>query len=801
MRQFDTYQSYLDNIGGPLVGRVRFCKLDGSSASIYDSDGNPLTNPILTDSSGRTAVQVFLDDHDYLVFFEKYVGSKVMAEVEYDDDNGDDWEEMGSAINRYNTVGINVDSDGGIMAVGTMSELKNLDPRLSSYYVMLLGYESLGDKPAVSYVWKESCKKSSDGGSVVSSNIAELSNGKWVMVPSFSSVDVRHFGAFPSETEKADVYQRYAIQMAEKYAASLGIGIYFHADKTSFIYDVDGLNLDKVDCSSNVRLYNFGQSDTVLTNTVAAYVVCLPEQDSSTKIYVRGSELRTSFDVKRSSNVVLEPSEKLIFDTDYIREYPLSLSGIECILLVNQSSNRSTFAKCTFSGNSVFAANTILTFKDCEIRESMFEDFDPGYVNTESCYTTINLWESVEKYISYKVDNGETDIDLYNKSANCDIDCEGKDLSIRNGKIVGDIRCSNFYGSNVSIEGNVNCVEFSGNRVSVSGKSEGVANRIVYTRKCSLESCEVNVAGHLFEFYATNSVVNYVGDVYVSYMVDVSGCTFKRPEGSYSFFISPYSALNRNIKDVRIKDCKIAGWIKFNAIPYGEESGVSGIYVDGLELLDNRLEFTFDFYEWNEPASNDGYYVRNSKDYFAKTLGEYRIRGNYLDNGRRVVSTVIDHPSYEFDEKWPYDMDMSNKEIHTKYEDGTPVLCLSNFVWSFGEDKNMVDYGTDKLAFTDLVMYWNGKDYYGSSKNGKWNLQDSEYPEEGVLVVTFRDGIQNYANLKENFFPADIIKKTGGDFPEAGWKYLEKHVKASFRPWHEADVYRYQNNDNAYNHI
>ena len=109
MRQFTPFASYHDNTGRLLVGRVRFCDMLGRPAEVKAEDGETsLGSTIFTDSSGRLVQQPFLDDHDYLVYFDKYIGeSDTMSE----DDDDESWEPQGSAIDRYNTLGVSLTAE------------------------------------------------------------------------------------------------------------------------------------------------------------------------------------------------------------------------------------------------------------------------------------------------------------------------------------------------------------------------------------------------------------------------------------------------------------------------------------------------------------------------------------------------------------------------------------------------------------------------------------------------------------------------------------------------------------------
>lgn len=144
MRQFDNLQSYLDNLGEPFIGRARFCNVIGEPQKVKDCDGNVIDSVVYTDSSGRLSVQVFLDDVDYKVVFEKYTGESNMAE----DDDDLVWEFQFESYSLYDTFGIHVDTVG-TQCVPTMNDLRELNPETVGgdggfRIVRLLGYEVEG---------------------------------------------------------------------------------------------------------------------------------------------------------------------------------------------------------------------------------------------------------------------------------------------------------------------------------------------------------------------------------------------------------------------------------------------------------------------------------------------------------------------------------------------------------------------------------------------------------------------------------------------------------------------------------
>ena len=80
MRAFDNWNSYLDNDGHLLHGKIRFCRKGTTdNVTIYNRDGIAVRNPEFTDMLGRTEYQVFIDEEtDVTAYFYKYVGSGEM---------------------------------------------------------------------------------------------------------------------------------------------------------------------------------------------------------------------------------------------------------------------------------------------------------------------------------------------------------------------------------------------------------------------------------------------------------------------------------------------------------------------------------------------------------------------------------------------------------------------------------------------------------------------------------------------------------------------------------------------------
>lgn len=319
MRQLTAYASYLDNLGAPLVGRARFCNLDGSPAVVYGLDNAhqhyvQLGHIVYTNSSGQLMPQVFLADHDYLVVFDKYIGGGTMAE----DDDPESWQEMGSAVDKYNTVGIELDGSA-VRSFGTVDALRVALPVESAdgdnEIVELLGYNEPGDKPSIQYQWDPDSSEPDNGGSV----LGTVAVGRWKLVECPEFLDVRHFGAFPAQTSSANVNQRNAIQLAGAYAHTNGCGLYFTGTSLAAFYDITTLELYDVASDDTACLFAIknGNDDIMATLYNVVNVKCATDQGTAFadqgRIQLNGSVLRTSYAPDYRAKLV--PSQRLIVDS------------------------------------------------------------------------------------------------------------------------------------------------------------------------------------------------------------------------------------------------------------------------------------------------------------------------------------------------------------------------------------------------------------------------------------------------------------------------------------------------------
>ena len=356
MRPLTPFASYHDNAGHLLVGRVRFCNPDSSPAEVFTRSGTTLGSSVFTDSSGRLVSQPYLDDHDYLMFFDKYIGHATMTE----DEDEDSWEEQGSSFDNYNTIGVDT-TNATVKTVATIEGLRHTSPTTATEFdgkrfVTLLGYETAGDKPAINYVWDPESTEDDDGGSVIKVNA--MYTGRWVLAECPRYLDVRHFGAFPSSSSSAYPEQRYAVNNAGLYAHANNCGLYFGANETAVYYDISGLTLFDVECHG-AELFAVDGTSSVISDAKEVRI----GGSTSGSVAISGKKLYASW-AEGYSNVTFSPSEVMVLDATVSQT---AFSNVRVEVLVSTSGK--TFTNCELISDGKLGANT---FRSCKLTGSMF---------------------------------------------------------------------------------------------------------------------------------------------------------------------------------------------------------------------------------------------------------------------------------------------------------------------------------------------------------------------------------------------------------------------------------------------
>ncbi len=443
MRPLTPFVSYFDNAGRLLVGRVRFCNLDSSPAEVFADDAGTTTlgSTVYTNAVGRMDVQPFLEDHDYILYFDQYIGDGTMAE----DDDPESWEEQGSAVNKYDTLGIKVESDF-TMCVGTVAELRRTDPRTAGDYmtVNLLGYHSAGDKPEIAYYWDGRNTDADNGGSVI--KVSGIETGRWVIRNCPRYFDTRHFGAFPMQTAQENAEQRYAIQLADEFSHVNGCFLYFSSDESSAYYDVTGLDLYDVDASEGARIFSAGQWASV---TGIERIRCGGAGMTGT-ISLVSRTVRTSYGGDEEDYydfVKFLPTEELVVDEplrNSTNEGYREWSGIRVTLLVNPG--QCEFDNCEIVSNGKITGS--LTVKNCELKSEWFDDgYNWNLLSSVGNRLLLRNFDTAQTYVTLKNRQGEYDYgDLGEQTIS--------DMTIGTDDASKHCIAENAYFSNVTIAGN-----------------------------------------------------------------------------------------------------------------------------------------------------------------------------------------------------------------------------------------------------------------------------------------------------------------------------------------------------------
>lgn len=438
MRPLTPFVSYLDNDGHPLVGRVRFCNPDASPAEVFAEDGTTsLGSSVFTDSSGRPVQQPFLENHDYLLFFDKYVGHATMTE----DDETDSWEPQGSAVDRYNTLGVALEAES-LRTVDTVSSLRSTEALAEGEILVLLGYDEKGDKEPIGYVWDADSVEPDNGGSVIAVGGVHL--GRWKFVECPRVLDVRHFGAFPGTSVVENVSQRYRIQYAGEYAHANGRKLFFPANDVESFYDISGLNLYDVDCDPSARVYAVSESHgTTITGITRIY--CTSGISCKGEVRLVDETVRSSWEGE-SGSVHFAPTSRFIIDRQ-MNNSGVNFSDIEVEFLVY---SRVYLERCRIISNKKI--NSYITLTGCVIDTSWFaDDYDWRKLSSYDNVIRLHNCKDANTYITLKNKQGEKDYGDIGEQKVSEITlasgCIAENALFENVVLSGDSELHNVSGS------------------------------------------------------------------------------------------------------------------------------------------------------------------------------------------------------------------------------------------------------------------------------------------------------------------------------------------------------------------
>ena len=359
-RSFDTWNRYLDNKGNPLHGCIQFMVQDGNTlAPIFDQDDTPLSNPQITDIYGRTEHQVFINE-DVVAYFYKYIGNGTWT-TEEDIDTSDltKWS-FQYTITSKNTLDLTIASNT-YTCVPTIATLRNVNvetvPEIDGVKVItLLGYNQIGDKEPINYVWNsEETTLNDDGGSVIQS--ASSLTGRWIMVQPTEHCDSRHFGVFPSTSMNMED-QTYGITKLFTYCESKGIRPFFNGsyDNSWFKYSNINVVAKQIDTTKYTKFNDNGMS----------YITA--EWNVFPTFYNSNTLLNTSY-VDTSCGAYGYNSYVVVdFNTQ-----PRQTNWQNCVVNINTNVSGYNFNNCEIHSNGKLVGDNN-TFTNCKLTASMFDD-------------------------------------------------------------------------------------------------------------------------------------------------------------------------------------------------------------------------------------------------------------------------------------------------------------------------------------------------------------------------------------------------------------------------------------------
>lgn len=457
MRMFDIKNSWLDDEGKPLIGRVKFCKLHTTVLeNIYNMDGTVVyANPQYTNTIGQLQNQVFLKDNtDYTVRFEKYVGNGDMTE---DQDN---WLDVYSCDDIWDTYGIEIDATS-FQVVNNITDLRQTNPntiatRDNKKIILLAGYNVIGDKPQVLYEWDANNTDSDNGGNII--KVENISNGRWILVDNFEELlDVRHFGVFgaDSKSEATDLMS-IQINVANQYASLYDLVLFFPAIDGLTWYKMNGLNLWKVVFSEETRVFgNTNYPNIITMYNENGYLDVYSDADYKAVFTIRGSTVRTSWGVN-SDRCIFEPSYKLIVDSEInTNQRDFHNIIIDCL----EQLDTVQLYGCEINAINKFGDNCY--FDNCIITENMFTesvDYNTITIST-TCNVDLNNFDTVSVWA-----------DLYQRIGNTALDFRFRE--------VDDTTTISYYTKNI-INAKLNNLQLSVDNISF----ENCDGSVVFTNE------------------------------------------------------------------------------------------------------------------------------------------------------------------------------------------------------------------------------------------------------------------------------------------------------------------------------
>lgn len=696
MRQFTVSNSFHDNEGNLLVGRITFYK-NGTEekCDIMNSSGWAITNPQYTNQIGQTAQQVFLPDEDVFIKFDKYIGEGNMET----DTNEEHWAFQYSSVDLYDTFNIKVETEG-LQAVPTIAQLRNTSPDLVAEHtgekmVLLTGYYEAGDKPMIQYIWDETNDENDDGGSVIKVNNIGL--GRWILLPDQVDMwDVRHFGAMPAESvANLTENQAYAIQTAYTYASKKGDEIYFPAgiyriqhnisncvfDNSTYVCVPNSYNVT-IKCSKESMNFTLGQYTNYFGNCTIEgshlHYDCVKGLSGATKDY---------------SKITLNPTERFDLDANVVR--PLTIKDVEVYIKngVTYSGGKANlvFENCDIHSNKAITNNLQCTLKRVVIKQDMFADnLNFNNISLVDCYVSLSNFTNVMFFIKFKNAMNDPNYgDLNGMSLN-------DSISLLNYANLYNARGTVKFVDNAQVTLDTCNLEIKNKVTNLQATNSTITLPYASMYDCKNSTITENTNGTTTEIYMDNCTYYTKGnktynEANVTYTRIVgSGTTNFEVAGQNSNFDNvSFGSVTNVIVDstMNFNDCKFKNMsVKSNCKPTISNNIISGDVT--LEIYD-QMEFTF-----NNNKIEGNLKFANSSNVSNAIVKNAKIIGNTKNgSGDTLVkwntTTITDNWFDEDDSKHTY---IYQGNLEYNFKTGNDLYLRAIKHTDEAQDKNIYCY-------------------------------------------------------------------------------------------------------------
>lgn len=633
MRTWDLWNRYFDNNNKPLHGCIQFMVKDGNTvAPIYDTDGTPLPNPIITDIYGRTEHQVCIDS-DVVAYFYKYIGNgNWSTELDIDTSDTSKW-----ALQYTSESDLSIDTSvesRSTFAVLNIEELRDLNADdVTSIdgvkIVTLMGYNEVGDKEPINYIWDANSTEQDDGGAVIAT---DLIKGRWIMVCPTEHLDVRHYGVFPSDSQNM-LDQTIAIQSALVYANNHGLRLFFDTlTNTQYYhyYKLTNITLNPVNEIDVAKGVTFIDDDvTIHSQQTKAFSNDPYFLNGDTALY--SNYAKASWNIKTLDKSKSDEPGTYIIDSTVLSTSVKTLQGWDVAVYKNISEY--TFVKCNISGDAVISSSIV---SSC-ILDGVVLSTDNSLQNltlTEKMFSGSPMTQSTVIGCIADIDDFSTKVKLWNylhylMSDNKDIDFKyvtiPDDFAIQ--ELDNDRSYTNFIGTGTFDESdNVHTYRFTNVRGNIT--VQGNANNTYI-----FDNCEINLT---------------VSDTDKNYTISINNSTVTFNDSLPNSTIIANSStvsLKSSYNSVTVKNSSLFGSTRLTCSTFAAYSSAINQEVSSSNLLYKDSQINKDIYSTNDSTSIISYIdncvLNNIQHHISSDTANTVITGSWTNNNATKANPIV----------------------------------------------------------------------------------------------------------------------------------------------------------------